>query len=67
MPPSDFDAFQLTHVVVDIALGVAVLACAAWLALNAPRTDPDPALAEPAEPELAGPELAERPEVRAGR
>lgn len=36
--PSDFDAFQLTHIIVDIALGLAVLACAAWLVVKAPRS-----------------------------
>lgn len=39
VPPSDFDAFQLTHVIVDIVLGVAVLACAAWLALHSAQAD----------------------------
>lgn len=37
--PSDFDAFQLTHVIADIVLGFAVLGCAGWLALHsAPHT-----------------------------
>ncbi|WP_117000450.1 hypothetical protein [Desertimonas flava] len=43
--PSEFDAFQLTHVIADIVLGIAVLACAAWLAFHSqpsrtPAIDP---------------------------
>ncbi len=37
VPPSHFDAFQLTHIIADIVLGLAILVCAAWLALNAER------------------------------
>jgi len=35
--PSDLDAFQLIHIIADIVLGLVILACAAWLAVNAAR------------------------------
>ena len=41
--PADFDAFQLTFVVLDFVLGAAILAYALWLAVAGGRASNQPA------------------------